>query len=60
MNASEIVLLFLELINQRDVDKLVAMMTEDHLFIDSQGQTVRGREKMRAAWRGYYAFCPDY
>jgi len=60
MNAIATVLRFLELINERNVDKLVAMMTEDHVFIDSLGQTVRGRENMRAAWRGYYAFCPDY
>jgi hypothetical protein len=30
------------------------------VFIDSLGQAVRGREQMRAGWRGYYAFCPDY
>lgn len=60
MNAVETVLRFLELINERNVDKLAAMMTEDHVFIDSLGQAVRGREKMRAAWRSYYAFCPDY
>jgi ketosteroid isomerase-like protein len=60
MNAVETVLRFLELINERDVDKLAAMMTEDHVFIDSLGQAVRGRETMRTAWHGYYAFCPDY
>jgi ketosteroid isomerase-like protein len=42
------------------VDKLAELMTEDHPFIDSLGQSVHGREKMRAAWRSYYAFCPDY
>src|SRR5271156_3218365 len=35
-------------------------MTEDCLFIDSVGQIIRGRETMRAGWRAYYAFCPDY
>lgn len=60
MSATETVLRFLELINERNVDKLVAMMTEGHVFIDSLGQAVRGREKMRTAWRCYYAFCPDY
>jgi hypothetical protein len=35
-------------------------MTEDHVFIDSLGNTMQGREKMRAGWRGYYSFCPDY
>ena len=60
MNAVETVLEFLERINQRDVDKLAELMTEDHAFIDSLGQSVRGREKMRAGWRSYYVFCPDY
>ncbi len=60
MNPVETVLNFLNLINQRDVDKLVESMTEDHVFIDSLGQSVRSREKMRAGWRAYYTFCPDY
>ncbi|MGA8104003.1 MAG: nuclear transport factor 2 family protein [Candidatus Acidiferrales bacterium] len=60
MTPVEIVLQFLERINQRDVDKLAELMTEDHVFIDSLGHSVRGREKMRTGWQGYYAFCPDY
>jgi ketosteroid isomerase-like protein len=60
MSPVETVLHFLDRINQRDVDKLAELMTEDHVFIDSLGQSVRGREKMRAGWRAYYAFCPDY
>lgn len=54
------VLAFLDRINQHDVDKLAEYMTEDHVFIDSLGQSVTGRENMRAGWRGYFAFCPDY
>jgi ketosteroid isomerase-like protein len=60
MTPVETVLQFLDRINQRDVDKLAELMTGDHVFIDSLGQSTRGREKMRAGWRGYYAFCPDY
>lgn len=60
MNPVEVVLQFLERVNQRDANKLAELMTEDHVFIDSLGQTVRGREKMRAGWQGYFAFCPDY
>ena len=60
MTPEETVLRFLDCINRRDADKLAELMTEDHVFIDSLGQSVRGREKMRAAWKGYYAFCPDY
>ena len=42
------VLAFLGCINERDVDKLAALMTEDHVFVDSLGKAVRTREKMRA------------
>jgi len=54
------VLRWLDLINLHDADQLANAMSADHLFIDSPGQSVTGREKMRAAWRGYFAFCPDY
>lgn len=60
MSQVEAVLDFMDRINQRDADKLAAAMTEDHVFIDSLGQSMRGREKMRAGWRGYFALCPDY
>jgi ketosteroid isomerase-like protein len=60
MSPVETVVRFLETINQHDADGLAALMTEDHVFIDSLGQTVTGRESMRLGWRGYYAFCPDY
>ena len=60
MTPVETVLQFMDLINRRDADKLAELMTEDHLFVDSLGQSIYGREKMRAGWRGYYAFCPDY
>ena len=60
MSGVETVLQFLERINQRDADKLAELMTGDHVFIDSLGHSVRGREQMRAGWRSYYAFCPDY
>lgn len=60
MTPIEIVLAFMERINQRDPDKLAELMTEDHVFIDSLGQTMRGRASMRKGWQGYYAFCPDY
>lgn len=60
MNPVETVLAFLEAINERDPDKLAVLMTEDHVFIDSLGRTVRGREAMRNGWRGYFAMCPDY
>lgn len=60
MTAEETVLEFLDRINGRDPDQLAELMTEDHVFIDSLGRSVRGRDAMRSGWRGYYSFCPDY
>ncbi|HXN64854.1 MAG TPA: nuclear transport factor 2 family protein [Candidatus Acidoferrales bacterium] len=60
MRPTETILQFLDRINQRDVNKLAELMSEDHRFVDSLGQTVQGRDKMRAGWQGYFTFCPDY
>ena len=60
MNPAATVLEFMNRINQRDADRLAELMTEDHVFIDSIGQAVHGRETMRTGWRGYFALGPDY
>jgi len=60
MTPIETVLQFMDRINQRDPDKLAELMSEDHVFIDSLGHKMTGREAMRKGWQSYYAFCPDY
>jgi ketosteroid isomerase-like protein len=55
-----VVLAFLEAINSRDLDKLCALMSADHVFVDALGNTVQGRESMRKAWAGYFQWFPDY
>jgi ketosteroid isomerase-like protein len=54
------VLDFFEAINSHDVDKLCALMSEDHVFVDALGNKVQGRESMRKAWAGYFQWFPDY
>ena len=51
---------FVRAINRQDADALAELMTEEHRFIDSLDNTVAGREKMRAAWKAYFAMVPDY
>jgi ketosteroid isomerase-like protein len=51
---------FIACINGHDVAGLVELMTDDHLFIDSLGTAIRGREAMRGAWAGYFRWFPDY
>lgn len=60
MSPGNVVLQFLERINCHDADQLAELMTEDHVFIDSLGAVVNGRENMRSGWRSYYNLCPDY
>jgi len=35
-------------------------MTEDHVFIDSLGMQVTGRDQMKRGWEGYFRMVPDY
>ena len=51
---------FIACINREDVEGLCLLMTPDHLFVDSLGIEVRGREPMREGWRAYFAMVPDY
>jgi len=62
-NASDpagIVLQFIDRINAHDVKGMCALMSEDHLFVDSLGEELRGREEMRRAWLRYFYLFPDF
>ncbi len=51
---------FNDCITARDLDGLVALMTDDHAFVDSAGGTISGKVAAREAWRGFFAAFPDY
>ena len=51
---------FVRAINHQNIEELAGLMTEDHVFIDSLGTCVEGREKMTAGWAGYFRMIPDY
>ena len=51
---------FNEAINQRDLDALDGLMTDDHTFIDSDGKVLAGRQRVLEAWRGFFETFPDY
>lgn len=55
-----VVLDFMERINSGDVEKICALMTEDHVFVDALGTKMNGRETMRNGWRMYHSMIPDY
>jgi len=56
----DLVLAFVAKINAHDVAGLCELMPEDHVFVDSLGNVIHGRETMRAGWKGYFAWFPDY
>jgi ketosteroid isomerase-like protein len=58
--AVDVALGFVDRINRHDLGGLVALMTDDHRFVDGLGQEVRGRELMEKGWLGYFAWFPDY
>jgi ketosteroid isomerase-like protein len=60
MSVLETVLRFVKCINAHDVDGLCALMSDDHLFVDSVNAQFQGREVMRQGWIGYFGLMPDY
>jgi limonene-1,2-epoxide hydrolase len=59
-SALDVAMEFVGAINQQDADRLVELMTVDHQFTDSLGNTVRGSESMREGWKLYFQMVPDY
>ncbi len=47
-------------INNRDLEKLTDLMTEDHIFIDSYNDVFKGRERMKKGWAEFFERYPDY
>lgn len=60
MSPTEVVLAFIDAINSQSIDRIVGLMTPDHLFTDSLGKEIPGRRYMRDAWLGYFKLVPDY
>lgn len=58
--STETVQRFVDAINSRDVDKICSLMTDDHRFIDSQGNEITGKDTMRQGWKMYFEWFPDY
>ena len=51
---------FVAQINAHDPSGIVALCTEDHVFIDSLGSRLSGHKRLERAWTGYFALFPDY
>ena len=59
MNA-QIVMEFIKAINAADVEGIYNLLTDDHVFTDSQNNKIVGKDAMKQAWIEYYKLFPDY
>ena len=51
---------FVARINAHDPSGIIPLCTADHVFTDSLGSTLSGRERLKEAWAGYFSIFPDY
>ena len=51
---------FVEAINSGSSGQVAALMTKNHLFVDSDGTESLGRSAVAAAWGAYFDLVPDY
>ena len=51
---------FVKAINDHNVDEILNLMSEDHIFIDAVDNKSVGKKGMKQGWKGYYELFPDY
>jgi ketosteroid isomerase-like protein len=59
-DSAEVFRQFVAAINRHNAKDLTALMTADHVFVDSAGNMTRTAASMEVGWSGYFAMCPDY
>ncbi|TQI79077.1 ketosteroid isomerase-like protein [Serratia fonticola] len=55
----QIALNFVAAINSHESDNIIALMTDDHVFIDAYGNR-ESKEAMSKGWPAYFSWFPDY
>ncbi|NNC94339.1 MAG: nuclear transport factor 2 family protein [Chitinophagales bacterium] len=56
----DVVLQFIQSINQKDIESLESLMTENHRYVDAGGKMFKGRSMMLQNWKSYFQWFPDY
>lgn len=51
---------FIDSINKADLNRLSNLISENHVFIDSQGNKMKGKQNILDAWEEYFHLFPDY
>ena len=60
MDTRDVAEAFVKAINSGRAERVYAMMTAGHRFIDSLGAETSGRDTMLEGWRAYFRLFPDY
>jgi len=56
----DVALQFVEAICSHDVERILSLVTDDHVLIDSGGQDLQGKKIIGGAWTAYFLAFPDY
>lgn len=51
---------FVSAINSGEVDRLVGLMTPEHMYVDADGSEHLGRDGMRSGWQEHLELVPDF
>jgi putative acetyltransferase len=57
---TKVILDFVDAINHADIDKMIGLMTDDHVFVDSRDNRSTGKDYLKQAWKYYFDLFPDY
>jgi limonene-1,2-epoxide hydrolase len=57
---NKVLLDFINAINSANVDRIAQLSTDDHQFVNPQGNSITGKENIKQAWRAYFELFPDY
>jgi ketosteroid isomerase-like protein len=56
----EVVIRFITAVNNRNIESISGLISDDHKFTDSLGNVFRGKEVMTKGWINYLQIFPDY
>lgn len=59
MAVDTVIRAFVDAINAHDIERILALCSPDHEFVDAHGNIV-APERLRAAWTGFFGFMPRY
>lgn len=51
---------FVSEINSHSADGIASFLSDDHIFIDAQGNKTEGKDNVKSGWEEYFKMFPDY